>query len=115
MRKPPMTAKELFAVLRPLQEKKGYSFNWDETVTLDLLEQLLVTRARYGYMACPCRFANGEYARDNDIVCPCIYREADVREFGACYCGLYLSRELNEKKMPCPVVPDRRPPDNILL
>jgi ferredoxin-thioredoxin reductase catalytic subunit len=28
-------------------------------MTLDLLDQILVTKERYGYMACPCLFANG--------------------------------------------------------
>ena len=115
MSKGPATAKDLFEVLRPLQEKKGFYFNWDERMTLDLLEQLLVTKERYGYMACPCRFANGDYARDKDIVCPCSYREADVKEFGACYCGLYVSGELNKAQASCPIVPERRPPENILL
>lgn len=109
------TATELYAVLRPLQEKKGFYFNWDERMTLDLLEQLLVTKERYGYMTCPCRFANGEYQKDKDIICPCSYRADDVREYGACYCGLYLSAELNEKKASCPVVPERRPPEKILF
>lgn len=115
MSKVPATANELFDVLRPLQEKKGFYFNWDEKMTLDLLEQLLVTKERYGYMACPCRFANGEYAKDKDIVCPCAYREADVKEFDACYCGLYVSSELNEARASCPIVPERRPPEKIIL
>lgn len=115
MSKGPANGQELLAVLRPFQEKKGFYFNWDEKMTLDLLDQLLVTKERYGYMACPCRFANGEYEKDKDIICPCAYREEDVKEFGACYCGLYVNSELNEKQAACPVVPERRPPENILL
>lgn len=115
MSKGATTAKELFTILRPFQEKKGFYFNWDEKMTFALLEQLLVTKERYGYMACPCRFANGEYKKDKDIICPCSYREADVKEFGACYCGLYVCSKLNQNQAACPIVPERRPPENILL
>lgn len=99
--------------LKKLQEPKGFFFNKDEKMTRDLLEQLLVTKAKYGYMACPCRLANGKYEEDKDIICPCRYRAQDVEEFGACYCGLYVSQAWNAEKIPHLVVPERRPPENI--
>lgn len=99
--------------LQKLQEAKGFFFNVDAEMTWPLLKELLGTKARYGYMACPCRLANGKYEDDKDIICPCAYREADVKEYGSCFCGLYVSREWNEGKVPHPYVPDRRPPDRI--
>ena len=111
----PMTAERLFATLQPLQEAKGYFFNKDMGMTMPLLEQLLVTKDMYGYMACPCRLANGEYENDRDIVCPCVYREPDVAEYGACFCGLYVSKDWNEEKIPRQIVPERRPPEKILF
>ena len=109
----PATAEQLFETLRKLQEPKGYHFNADMEMTMSLLENLIATRDRYGYMACPCRLANGTFAQDRDIVCPCVYREEDVREYGACFCGLYVSREWNEGKVPHVFVPERRPPEKI--
>lgn len=109
------SARELFERLGPLQEKKGYFFNADDSMTLALLEQLLATKKRHGYMACPCRLANGEYEKDRDIICPCVYREADVQEFGECYCGLYVSRERLDGKLPHAMVPERRPPEKIVF
>jgi len=41
-----------------------------------------------------------------------VYREADVREFGSCYCQLYVSYEWNEGKIPHVIVPERRPPQS---
>jgi Ferredoxin-thioredoxin reductase, catalytic subunit len=114
MSRHPETAMELYEALGPVQARKGYYFNHDQSMSLPLLEQLLVTKAMYGYMACPCRLANGDYAADKDIICPCVYREADVAEFGICYCGLYVSRQWNEEKTAFRVVPDRRPPGNIV-
>ena len=104
-----MEVKELYEMLRRVQESKGYFFNADQEVTIDLLSSLLVNKARYGYMSCPCRLASGDREQDRDIICPCDYREPDVREFGSCYCSLYVSREWNESSGPKTYVPERRP------
>ena len=99
--------------LAALQESKGYFFNADEELALELLQQLLVTKARNGHMTCPCRLASGIYEKDRDIICPCEYREADVREFGTCYCRLYASKEWNAGNLPRVPVPERRPPEKM--
>lgn len=106
-------ARKLYDILRTIQEPKGYFFNIDEERTMELLEALLTNRERYGYMACPCRLASGEREADRDIICPCVYREPDVEEFGSCYCNLYVSKEWNEKTVPHAVVPERRPPEKV--
>jgi ferredoxin-thioredoxin reductase catalytic chain len=50
-----------------------------------LVKGLLVNEKRYGYQACPCRLAAGRREEDQDIVCPCDYRDADVVESDSCY------------------------------
>ena len=102
---------KLYEMLKKSQEEKGYYFNEDRERVFDLLEALKVNKERYGYMACPCRLANGEKDQDKDIICPCVYREADVKEFGSCYCNLYVSREWNQGTIPHEYVPERRPPE----
>lgn len=104
---------KLFEMLRKIQEPKGYYFNKDRERVFELLEALLVNKGRYGYMSCPCRLASGDRERDKDIVCPCVYREPDVREYGSCYCNLYVSREWNEEKIPRAYVPERRSPEKL--
>jgi len=103
----------LYENLRKLQEKKGYYFNRDKVVVFELLTSLLVNKDRYGYMACPCRLASGDRAADKDIICPCVYRQPDVEEYGSCYCNLYVSREWNEGKVFHAYVPERRPPEKL--
>ena len=83
--------------------------------TFELLRSLLTNKKRYGYMACPCRLASGERDKDKDIICPCVYREPDVEEFGSCYCNLYVSREWNEGKIDQEYVPERRPPEKMFF
>ena len=109
-----MDAKTLFERLGPLQEKQGYHFNDDMSYTMPLLESLIINKERYGYMACPCRLASGDYETDKDIICPCEYREPDVKEFGACFCALYVSREWLDGTIERQTVPERRPPEKLL-
>jgi ferredoxin-thioredoxin reductase catalytic subunit len=105
---------DLYAKLKPLMEKKGLYFNRDQDMVWPLLESLLVNRDRYGYTACPCRLASGDYEKDRDIICPCVYAAQDVEEYGSCYCGLYVSREWNEGTIPHVHVPERRPPEKAM-
>jgi ferredoxin-thioredoxin reductase catalytic subunit len=110
-----MKAEELYEVLKKSQEPKGYYFNKDRQRVMDLMEALLVNKERYGYMACPCRLAAGDKEADRDIICPCVYREPDVAEYGSCYCNLYVSKAWNQDEMPHPYVPERRPPEKIVF
>ena len=110
-----MDAEKLYETLKPIQEAKGYHFNADRERTMELLEALIANKDRYGYMACPCRLASGDRDNDKDIICPCVYREPDVAEYGSCYCNLYVSREWNEGTVERPYVPERRPPEKIVF
>src|SRR5512137_1430499 len=105
-----MTAEQLYETLRKIQEPKGYFFNRDRDKVNDLLSALLTNRERYGYMCCPCRLSAEDREWDRDIICPCVYRSPDVAEYGSCYCGLYVSQDWNDGKVPTEVyIPERRP------
>jgi ferredoxin-thioredoxin reductase catalytic chain len=100
---------KLYEMLKKAQELKGYFFNRDKDAVFDLLGGLIRNSERYGYMSCPCRLATGDYGKDRDIICPCVYRAPDVKEFGSCYCGLYVSEDWNEGRILNTYVPERRP------
>lgn len=102
-----MNSDELYE--KKVQEPKGFFFNRDKDRVLEILQALLVNKERYGYMSCPCRLASGDREKDRDIFCPCAYRADDVKDYGSCYCNLYVSREWNEGKIEHDYVPERRP------
>lgn len=110
-----MDATALYEKLKKVQEPKGYYFSDSHERVMELLEALLVNKDRYGYMACPCRLASGDRESDRDIICPCVYREPDVAEFGSCYCNLYVSKEWNEGTIEREYVPERRPPEKMFF
>ncbi len=89
----------------------GYNLNPDVEFTKGLVEGLLINEARYGYWACPCRLADGERTKDLDIICPCDYRDADLIDWHACYCALYVSDAVVEGTQELQPIPERRPPE----
>ncbi len=104
-----MTSAELYELLRKAQEPKGFFLNKDKDWVSTILDDLLLNKERYGYMSCPCRLATGNRDKDRDILCPCAYRPDDVKEYGSCYCNLYVSPEWNEGILEHKYVPERRP------
>ena len=91
-------------------KQAGYNLNPDVEFTKALVKGLLVNEKRYGYWACPCRLASGKKSEDLDIICPCDYRDADLNEHGACYCALYVSKDVIDGKKEIGSIPERRPP-----
>lgn len=106
---------KLYETLKKIQEPKGFYFNKDKKRVFDLLEALLLNRQRYGYMCCPCRLSSQDREKDKDIICPCVYREPDVEEYGSCYCNLYVSQAWNNEEISIEYVPERRPPEKFFL
>ncbi len=103
------TIDQVYERLNKYAESHGYHLNPDIEFTKDLIKSLLINQNRYGYWACPCRLASGKKDEDLDIICPCYYRDADVKEFGACYCALYVSQEIKDGKKEAESIPERRP------
>lgn len=101
---------KFYGLLKKAQEPKGFYFSNDKEMVFSLIQGLLDNKNRYGYMCCPCRLASGDREKDKDIMCPCIYREADFKKYGSCYCNLYVSKEWNEGEIPHEYVPESRPP-----
>lgn len=91
-------------------EAAGYHLNPDLEHTKELVRGLLTNEKRYGYWACPCRLASGDKDDDLDIICPCDYRDQDIEEYDACYCGLYVSERVLQGEKSPESIPERRPP-----
>jgi ferredoxin-thioredoxin reductase catalytic subunit len=98
--------------LRAALQGSGYYLNPDVDLTKDLMRGLLINEQRYGYRSCPCRLASGTKEEDIDIICPCDYRDADLNEYGTCYCALYVSKAVVRGEKPIGPIPERRAPKN---
>jgi ferredoxin-thioredoxin reductase catalytic subunit len=98
-----LTPEDYLKVFERVAEKRGWRVNPDRELLLDFAKALIQNKEQYGIATCPCRLVTGKKEVDRLIICPCVYAEDDIREYGRCYCGLYLSRE----KEPADSVPDR--------
>jgi ferredoxin-thioredoxin reductase catalytic subunit len=110
---PEVTDEEVDTLYKRLDRdarQSGYHLNPDVEFTRELVQGLLINEKRYGYWACPCRLALGKKQEDLDIICPCDYRDSDVLEYGTCYCGLYVSKDVVDRKKEIQKIPERRPP-----
>jgi len=99
----------LYQRLNREAEAGGYHLNPDVSFSKDLVQGLLINERRYGYWACPCRLASGKKEEDLDIICPCDYRDPDLTDHHACYCALYVSRDVLDGKKTLSSIPERRP------
>lgn len=106
-----MTPEKLFETISKYASGLGMELNSDRPHVMSLMQGLLTNESRYGYRSCPCRLAQGNREADRDIICPCAYRDADVSEFGSCYCGLYVTPGWNAGRKEKAIVPERRPLD----
>jgi ferredoxin-thioredoxin reductase catalytic subunit/rubredoxin len=86
----------------------GYYLTPQPDLLQGFLEGLKTNEDRYGYPLCPCRLTSGSFEFDRDIICPCDYRDPDVAQYGACYCRLYVNKQVYESQN-LPEVPERRP------
>jgi len=105
-----ITPDHLYDILSNYAGSIGIQLNSDKVFVLDILAGLIKNEERYGYRSCPCRLASGFKERDQDIICPCRYKDEDIRDFGSCYCSLYVSEDWNNNTIPHRVVPERRNP-----
>ena len=90
-------------------DDNGYFLCPDQELLDELIDGLVKNEDRYGYGSCPCRMSSGVRSYDADIVCPCEYRDADVSEFGMCYCGLFVSERIRDDPSGLEPIPERRP------
>ena len=91
-------------------QKNNWILNTDQSTFNDLIDGLVENKKSYGYQSCPCRLASGNRDLDRDLICPCDYAPDDVKEFGACYCNLYLCLDFYDTfKTKYVNVPERRP------
>jgi len=94
--------------LRRFAEKTGYTLNPDASYLRLIAIGLLENKSRFGYASCPCRVADGKMELDKDIICPCVYRDPDIEEYGRCLCGLYVNEDYISGKKGQEPFPDRR-------
>lgn len=99
---------KLYDEFKEKSERTGYYVNPDVEFVEMLLNNIKINEERYGYGACPCRLASGNREKDMDLICPCDYRDIDLKEYGYCFCALYVTKEVIKDHKKIKSIPDRR-------
>jgi ferredoxin-thioredoxin reductase catalytic subunit len=109
-----MTIREtIIDTMKKNAKENGYYLCPDQELFNDLIDGLTTNTTRHGYGSCPCRVASGMKKYDVDIICPCEYRDADVDEYGMCYCGLFVNEKIKNNLSQMGPIPERRPQEVI--
>lgn len=96
----------LAAYVEGVAHHRGWVVNPDQPFVRPILEGLVTQAKKWGKAYCPCRDVDGGEA-DRDIICPCVYAQADIEGHGQCYCGLFLAPTKNPLTVSS--IPERRP------
>ena len=94
---------------RNVAKANSWVLNQDKEFLDSLIEGLEMNLDRLGYLQCPCRLSWDDRAKDRDIICPCIYAKEDIKEYGHCFCSLFLSEEFDQEHNEPQSIPERRP------
>jgi ferredoxin-thioredoxin reductase catalytic subunit len=109
-----MTPETLYTILSKYAESQGIRLNKDKPFVMDILQGPLTNEAATATVPA-CRLAFGVKEKDADIVCPCVYRDPDIAEYGSCFCALYVSVAWNEGAIERRQVPERRPREKRMM
>ncbi|MHA1966235.1 MAG: ferredoxin-thioredoxin reductase catalytic domain-containing protein [Candidatus Hodarchaeales archaeon] len=102
------SSRDVESYVARIANRNNWSLNRNNDIRSDLVNGLLENINRLGYFNCPCRDSQENPRVDRDIICPCRYAQADIEEFGHCYCALYFDPNYDQKK-PLKMIPERRP------
>jgi len=103
------TIQDVYDFVRRTADHYKWELTGDEDFLSTLCQGLLTNYRRHGFFLCPCRDSWGDIEHDRDIMCPCDYCPEDLRDYGQCYCGLFLSKQFVDSSRTPGAIPERRP------
>jgi ferredoxin-thioredoxin reductase catalytic subunit len=86
-------AKKIKSWAKRYADKQGIHLNPDEERVDEVTKGLAARQEKFGKRYCPCRIITGDTKEDRKIICPCVYREEELKEHGMCHCKLFVTKE----------------------
>ncbi|KAF1076667.1 ferredoxin-thioredoxin reductase catalytic domain-containing protein [Methanogenium sp. MK-MG] len=84
----------LLAWARDYAASHGWNVNPNEKQLEAVIKGLARNTARFGERYCPCRMRTGDLDKDKEIICPCIFHEAEITNDGYCHCRLFFGSDV---------------------
>ncbi|MGD0056525.1 MAG: ferredoxin-thioredoxin reductase catalytic domain-containing protein [Methanomassiliicoccales archaeon] len=87
------TAENLIKTWESFIEVKEFKLNDDNEMVRTLAIGELENVKNKGFKYCPCRMTTGDFERDLNLICPCNFLiQKTWKEYGECWCGLFVKR-----------------------
>jgi len=77
-------------------EKQNYDINPNKMISTNLKIWLSEMEGIYGKRLCPCFDPSGGKENDRAMICPCVYINEEIKEYGTCHCALFGKKGLSE-------------------
>ena len=87
-----MDIKKILKISQEYAKKAGFKLNKDKARLNFILKGLKKNEDKYGYRFCPCRLVTGDFEKDRNIICPCIYHKDEIANDGHCLCQLFFGK-----------------------
>lgn len=81
---------EMLAWAKAYADKQGWVLNSDVKQLNTVIRGLVRNKTKFGHAYCPCRLRSGDPAKDEAIICPCVYHKDEIAQDGCCHCNLYF-------------------------
>lgn len=81
---------ELIDWAKNYASSQGWTVNPDPGKLDVVIRGLLRNKDRFGERYCPCRIRSGDYEKDREIICPCVFHRDEIRDDGQCHCNLFF-------------------------
>lgn len=84
--------------IKKYAENKNYDINPNKMISTNLKIWLSEMEGIYGKRLCPCFDPSGGKENDKAMICPCVYIDDEIEEYGTCHCALFGKKGLGEKQ-----------------
>ena len=86
-------SEEIMGWAESYAEENDYKLNGDERQRNAVLKGLARNKIKFGESYCPCRIRSGDKAKDEEIICPCIFHRDEIEKEGNCHCYLFYAKD----------------------
>ena len=76
-------------------EKQNYAINPNKMISTNLKIWLSEMEGIYSKRLCPCFDPSGGKENDKAMICPCVYIDDEIEEYGTCHCALFGKKDLS--------------------
>jgi len=88
-----MEERQILKYSEAYAKKKGWKINPDKKQLGYVLKGLKSNEDKKGERYCTCRVQTGNFEEDRIIICPCIYAEQEIKDWGHCLCRLFFAKD----------------------